>query len=568
MSGAVEVSTPLKTLTEHYRTAARRFLQTAIVVDDLAFLGPVTLVPSEALTPPSGSVLTGGAPPPNVMLEQGTNPPAAGLNAKVLSDAFLREDMICGLYKPTSGEDMVDRTIRAARRSDIVIVDWNLEPGSSRSAKDIILGLLKSDRAERGRLRLIAVYTSQAGRPESAQELLAEIEADHLLKGRLTLDGSVLVGTDTRVVFLNKRGALTGPDADAVSEEALPPRLVEEFSLLGQGLLASFALSSIAAVRRGAHHLLALYGRDLDASFVAHRCGIRHPEDAGTFATDLIASELRNLIEIDDVAEHCLGADVVGAWVESLIATGHAFQSDDAEIPNNVVRDFVMNGATSVADSANKHHLHGKSNKQAKKPITAGRLARAFYATAKEAKVGTGSLSRLSTFQREARRSHFPAAWRPMLSLGTVVQGSRPAEGVPGPILVCVQPRCDSVRLPDVAAFPFQTVTVGDDHFNLVLCDIDNAETQAWVNLKPRDARMLCFKADPIRAVVLATQDSEGLYVFRDADDQPYTWLGDLKEMKAQLWASELGSRVNAVGIEEFEWLRWAGERKFKRDWT
>jgi hypothetical protein len=110
--------------------------------------------------------------------------------------------------------------------------------------------------------------------------------------------------------------------------------------------------------------------------------------------------------------------------------------------------------------------------------------------------------------------------------------------------------------------------TVGNNDFNLVLRDIDDEEMAAWVNLKPRDATMLHFKADPNRAVVLATRASGGSYVFSAADGQFYTWLGDLKEMKAQLWANELGARVNAVGIEEFEWLRWAGERKLKRDWT
>jgi hypothetical protein len=80
---------------------------------------------------------------------------------------------------------------------------------------------------------------------------------------------------------------------------------------------------------------------------------------------------------------------------------------------------------------------------------------------------------------------------------------------------------------------------------------------------------MIHFSPDTARQAVLGTRDEEtGRYLFRDIDGLTYAWLGDLKDMKAQRWAGELGSRVQIVGLDEFEWLRWAAERKLRRNWA
>lgn len=599
-------------LDSHYVDGVRRFLQTAIVIDDQAEFAPVPRpIASAPIAAPTGSLLKRAA---EAAVEPANDPVASaglvasagasaaaeaalprfadrpfddaeqapatapheedeqdgrvGLNAKVLSEAFLSKNMICGLYRPAAGDNMVQSTTGAARQADIVVVDWHLEEGSSRAAKDIILSLLKADAEENGRLRLVAVYTSQPGRADMAADLLQEIEGQPSLKGRLRAEGPALVGSDTRIVFINKRGSAPSADLDEVLEANLPERLVGEFAKLSDGLLATFAISAVAAVRRGAHHVLALYTEDLDGAYVGHRSALPYPDDAISFAADLISSELRNLIELDDTADRNLKAEVVDAWLARLADGGHTFRTDKAEIPAAEVKKFIAGGSKAVEKSENKHHAHGDAAAKAPEAdrVSCGALPRIFYKDADTAKQATRLLARLATFQRErVGRARLPEHWRPTLTLGSVVQ-ALPAGGAPE-LLLCMQPRCDSVRLKKAFAFPFQTIDSASTNFNIALRDIGGESREAWVNLKPRDTRMLTFTPEAATKTVRAVLEND-LLIFTDDGGNKYAWLGDLKDMKAQKWAGDLGGRVLGVGLDDFEWLRIASERQIGRNWT
>lgn len=596
----------------HYLSGVRRFLQTAIVIDDQAEFAPVTRpIASAPIPPPTGSLLKraaevaaveaaaaesehdgveaagaeaaveapqpqpaehppgdNGEAPADAPPEENDPDGQVGLNAKVLSEAFLSKNMICGLYRPAAGDNMVESSTGAARQADIVVVDWHLEEGSSRAAKEIILSLLKADAAENGRLRLVAVYTSQPGRADMAADLLKAIDAEPALKGRLRADGPALIGSDTRIVFINKRGSAQSADLDEVLEADLPGRLMEEFAKLSDGLLATFAISAVAAIRRGAHHVLALYAKELDGAYVAHRSALPDPDDAISFASDLISSELKNLMELDDTAARNLKAEVVDAWLARLSGAGHTFRTDRAEIPAAEVKKFIQGGSKAVGKSANKHHAHGKPATKAADAdrVSCGALPRIFYPDAASATEATRLLARLATFQRERiGRARLPDHWRPTLTLGCVVQ-VLPVGAAPE-LLLCMQPRCDSVRLKKAFAFPFQTIDTARDDFNIALKDVVGDPREAWVNLKPRDSRMVTFSQDAATHTVRATPD-DGLLVFTDDAGAKYAWLGDLKEMKAQKWAGDLGQRVLGVGLDDLEWLRTASERQINKNWT
>jgi hypothetical protein len=562
-------------LKRHYADSARRFLQTAIVIDDQAYFGPTvtTVVPS--LQAPTGSALVSSEPSSDstvaVTVEASVGDHQAGsLNAKVLTQAFMSKDMICGLYRPEPGESMVDHTAGAAKLADIVVVDWFLESGSSRSAKDIVIRLLGEDRAENGRLRLVAVYTSQPGRAAIAEELLQEIEAKETLKGLLRRDGPVLEGVDTRIVVLNKRGTPPSADLEEVTEESLPDRLISEFACLSQGLLASFALSAVAAVRKGAHHVLTLYSSDIDGAFIGHRVGIQHPDDAKAFALDMLVSELRNLIELENVPEAQLGAGIIDAWVDKKVAEGYKFRGDVAEVKAVDVRTFITGGSDAVKAALPRQHLHGDVEKPAPEQnrVSVGKISRIFYPDKESARGGVQKLARLTTFQREPGRTRIPNDWLPMLTLGTLIQ--EVAEGKADKdlaVLLCMQPRCDSVRLKESISFPMQKVSMGGNTFNIVIQDAQKHIKDAWVSLKPMDTTMIEFQPDHTRQGVLGLRDGER-YLFNDASGRSWMWLGDLKEMKAQRWAIDLGSRILGIGLDDMELLRLAGDGKVKSNWA
>lgn len=573
---------------EHCRKGARRFVQTAIVIDNEAVLEPLgtskTADEPRRATRQPGSVLLRDSPPVQVAGEPGDSsriesPPAAAdsgraspapeqashkLYAKELTDAFFAQQIICGIYKPVPGEEMVALSTEAALHADLVIVDWYLERHSSQVAKELILSILKTDLPKNGRLRLIAVYTSQPGLSMMAREMLDAVEADIKLRECLALagDGRSLSGTDTRICFFNKPNTIGSSDTDVVSERELPNRLVCEFACITEGVLATFAVDAVASVRRSAHHIVAVFRKELDGAYVGHRCALPNPDDAKEYAADLVASEIRNVIGMDEVAERCMDAQVLVTWVDHIAANGQVFTDHrGAKAEPDLVKKFIRGGASTVDNSHHEQRsTEGKPNVSKNKAITPGTVSDIFFQDADEAKRRNLEFARLATFKREAQgRNSSPGTWRPTLTLGSVLkvvrQNVEAYADLPTDYLICVQPRCDGVRLDGPTTFPFQTAKPESNKFNLVVRDGEGDGTELLVSYKPRDAVLVKFAPVPDHRTVRAEPVDEN-FVFVDVRQRRFVWLGDIKDLKAQRDASELAARMHSVGIDDFEWLR------------
>ncbi|MNS14094.1 hypothetical protein D3C72_457020 [compost metagenome] len=571
----------------HCQDGMKRFVQTALVIDNEANLGPVGS-PNEDETPRratrvQGGILgTGEARADDSGYMSGSDPSQTNgedtshtLNAKLLTDAFLTQSVICGLYKPSPSEEMVRMSTDAALHADLVVIDWYLDDSkNSVKAKEIIANILKDDLRQRGRLRLIAVYTSQPRRLGIAAEVFDYLSKVSELTSRFSLspDGYSIMSADTRICFLNKPQTI-GPDIEIVSEADLPARLIEEFATLTSGILPTFALNSLASVRRAAHHIVAVFSKHLDGAFLSHRCVLPHPEDANEFAFDLIADQLRTIISVDLYTGASISAEVLETWVDDEQTRGHLFTDHiEAVAPPDLVKQFIRHGGNRV-DKPEGQHVKGDPNRtiSRKKAINKVTLPRIFYSGYLEAWNRSKQFARLVTLKREANGfTVFPSEWRPILSLGSVLkvlpQGldyeETPQDAIDAPYLFCVQPRCDSVRLKVKTGFPFQSVTASTKSgFNIVIRDDDEFGNELMIELKPRDTRMISFVPDPSTETVRGEWNAELKgYVFTDVHYRKFLWLGDVKDLKAQGDASQLAARVHSVGIDDFEWLRMASD--------
>jgi hypothetical protein len=479
------------------------------------------------------------------------------LRAKDLTDAFNKFAVICGVYRPGAGENLADVFTAAAQHADIVIIDWYLEPHTSQQAKEIIRRILKNDFEEHGRLRLIAVFTSQPGVSSLAGELLKAVEQEDSLKGKFHVDEAThtINSTDTRICFLNKADVTEAADADIVQERDLPERLLQEFASLTEGVLSTYAVNSIAAVRRATHNILSVFSRSLDGAYVSHRCGLLHPDDAKEFARELIASEIATVVGMAEQADQCVSSDVIELWVDHIAAGGRRFSNGQAQLAADSVKAVVRSGVGEI----NQVSINPK------------KLTQLFYDSPEEAWRRNSDFSRLSTFKTEAKgRSRFPKAWVPVLSLGSVLKIPRvrpvtreihDAYGlIEADYLVCVQPRCDSVRLIPPTAFPFQLAKFSGKPFNLVVLEQEGCSHELLVSYKPRDAVMVTFIPDADRGTVVARRDEHNNFIFSDQDGRQFIWVGDIKDLKAQRDASEVAYSVHRVGVDDFEWLRLMGK--------
>jgi hypothetical protein len=590
----------LTTFREHCIKGAKAFVQTAIIIDNqavyddesvfpqqaepkTAFMKPVRLLKEQAANDENAQPIQPDVQQPELgkpssygqddEIQPGTNSSTAAsirdresaetvrqphdLRAKDLTDAFNKFAVICGVYRPGLGENLAEVFTAAAQHADIVIIDWYLEPHTSQQAKEIIRKILKNDVGENGRLRLIAVFTSQPGISTLASELLKAVEQDDSLKNRFQVDEAThtINSPDTRICFLNKADVTESADVDIVLERDLPERLLQEFAWLTEGVLATYAVNSIAAVRRATHNILSVFTRSLDGAYVSHRCGLHHPDDAKEFARELISSEIANVIGMAEQADQCVSAEVIEMWVDHIAAQGRKFSNGRVELATDSVKAVVRSGISEIS----------------KLSINAKNLTQVFYDSPEEARRRNMDFSRLSTFKTEAKgRSRFPKDWAPVLSLGSVLRIPRvrplPKEIndayclIEADYLVCVQPRCDSVRLTLPTAFPFQLARFSDKPFNLIAQEQENCARELLVSYKPRDTVMVTFVPDARRGTVLAQRDENSDFIFFDHNGRRFSWVGDIRDLKAQRDASEVAYSVHRVGVDDFEWLRLMGK--------
>ncbi len=170
--------------------------------------------------------------------------------------------------------------------------------------------------------------------------------------------------------------------------------------------------------------------------------------------------------------------------------------------------------------------------------------------------------SRLCSLKREAFGLRKPVDdWIPRLTLGTILQ-VRISGG--DQFLLCLQPRCDSVRLEKdkVWNFPFLILQNANSKLNVVIkCfgqDDKAIDKKLFYDPKPRNQIVYSFKSitgDAIEAI-----EEDGKFTFDDeghgGDKTKFIWVADLQDSIAQRIADELSARVGSVGFDEYEWLR------------
>lgn len=218
---------------------AQRFLQTAVVVDDEAYM-PL----AGGDRPQAGLVAPDRRTRASSRDSQGSvdRDSIHTLNAAPVMDAFSALGVICGVVGPT------DSAMETMRQADIVILDWLLKDSKPQHALKLIRDLLTGE-ADRHSLRLLAIYTGEAGLEEVSAEVSKELmEAG--LDPEVDENKTTISYRHGCVVLYAKSGVNLAEHlkSRSVAEEDLPAKLVGDFASMTAGLLPAIALTSLAAV--------------------------------------------------------------------------------------------------------------------------------------------------------------------------------------------------------------------------------------------------------------------------------------------------------------------------------
>lgn len=542
----------------------KSFLRTAILIDDEAFVDREVAPPQEPLVEPTflGPVAaeasqveqrTSAGP---AVADEKTEKVSGGerssdVDLKPLADAFLDQRIICAVLKPAQEDEddaIVQRAVAACTNADIVILDWFLRKGNADLSQRALIDLLRQDREQNGRKRLVIVYTSATPLIDRRSDLEGRLGAEgYEIERPEGLHPTLKVGS-TRIVFVEKSW---GKEGTKVAD--LPVLAITEFAKEAQGLMPAFAMSAVASLRDGTHHILSLFRSNLDPALLGHRMVLQELSDTREFLLSVLLLQMKGFLTRNAELDKVLSPATISAWFDHHAQGALSTFLDENEIS-------AANAKASLIEGDAKTKVQGSEKVRL--------LHRGLYLTEGDADVieqeRTFELARLSSLAREAEGfTPSPPGWFPHLTIGSIVW-MRDENAEAGTYMLCTQPICDTVRLPKDTFFSFTTLTPtgqGENFWLVVRNDEQHVKLRMNLLTTASTRHFAGFKPDSVTKKIIAHLEAEtGKFVFEDNNGTKYTWIADLDQLKAQRAASEMASALGRVGLDEYEWLRRGGK--------
>ncbi len=537
------------TLTTHTTMAeqiAGEFLQSVVLVDDEAEFASWHSAEDDAVDP--------NAMNPRRSRKPALKPPgphANRLDARLVADGFAEKGIVCAILQPRRDEEeeVTARTLTVARRADVLVLDWDFYGDNGRDALELLLAVLQHDKRDH-RSRLIAIYTAAPSLRAIAAQVHDKLRSVYgrraaTRKGAFRVDtavGRVVVyakpDTGMRVTMRESRRRV-------VAYERLPEIIVREFAEWTQGLVSNTALKAVAAVRTNTHQLLRKLSPELDPGYLWHRALQSDPADAEEHLVSIIASEFRSILDDTDVRSAAglpairewLGRRPLDDYAPRFDAPSHRSAADLLDL-----LEFGTAGDTEESKRLIQRFSSLRADKAHKKSIAA------FATSAPAALRANEEFAALTSLRTQYRRP------LPRLALGTIISRGR---GANRRYWVCLQPRCDSVRIHGGVPFPMLPLEPALDAAFQVLLPGNGRRRSIRLALKakPRRLEMIQFSALSPTGCVTADVGNRG-FTFVDSKRNVYRWEGELKFEPAQRVAEILAREFSRVGLTESEWLR------------
>ncbi|MFW2341070.1 response regulator receiver domain [Brevundimonas sp.] len=555
--------------------AAQRFLQTIVIVDNRAMYGAPTLPePTDTLEDPDDLDTINEAAPEL----SPTKASDAPLNAQAVSEAFASEGLVCSILKPTAENPLSGPAITASERADLLVLDWEMED-SGELASAIARGLLAKDAAEGGKLRLIAIYTGRAPLSDVRSSFKRRYDdlnrnpdsAGHAPELDMTGDGLSVGAGHARIIFISKnKAAPHDPEAQySVPEDELPKYLTSEFAAFAGGLLPNATLAGIAELRRKTHRMLARFDKSLDGPILTNRALNSEKGEAEEIVGNLILAELDGQVPLGRIATEYLGKDSVRAFLKAKIEGGHQptfmKDADGKQLePLNLDQTcaLIENGLSAFSDKVLEAQAKSVDDdlEPYKKKVSAS-LHKRLYGLLGTVKSGRDAHHRFAIVSMMRRDITGVESWAdtdpPAVKLGTIIARE-------GKYWVCLTPLCDCVRLtPGSAGLLFTQLHGDGSSFEFVVPKDRKAKAVAKLRTRTKEMQLVTLNfSNVVKGQVVATiqNDNAVFSAWPLGGDQSqvneYSWVGELKPMRAQQLVQNFAANMGRVGLDENEWHR------------
>lgn len=538
---------------------AKQFLHTIVFVDEKAYFNkkeqpePLT-TPGRGVEPVEVTTLS------NVNTQQ-----THDLDAKEVMDTFASQGMICTVLKPDESENTLGKAIEAAKRADALILDWDIYNDNGNKALEIIQGVVKDDQEHCPRLRLILIYSGEPGIITISEKVRKCLDPKYKQADDFTFTRGHL-----RIAIFSKEHTKVGDTYEhrVIPIKGLPDQLAEEMAHITAGILSNVALKSMSVLRDNTHLLLGNIGKDIDAAYLAHRALLPFPDDAMDHSVEIIASEIYSILDSYHVGDVASFVEIKKYLIENMNEPSfklkylNKFTGDDETLNLNEenIDDLLVKGFEIARRKIKYPAIDGKKEKIPSDSYK--NLTMTFCLNREDSDIINSKFAILTSQKNHySRLDHKPA-----LTLGTIVKKDLSPENPDEKYQywLCIQPRCDCVRITTSRKFlflPLQKIENGQ--FNLII-KVDHA---SFLKLKiiNKNYEIKYFEFSPIEGtqnLVLATQDN-GAFYFKSSTNERFLWISELKNEHAQRISNNVAANLARVGLNESEWLRrWGSEKE------
>ena len=265
----------------------------------------------------------------------------------------------------------------------------------------------------------------------------------------------------------------------------------------------------------------------------------RSLRDAGQHMVEQITSELHGIMEdaVGGRKPTPTGIDAIQLWLADRFGDGQVVFGPNKEMSLPEVLEMLAHG---VEEKPGPLRTAGKDHDI---------LSRGFSGGDGDSRELDRRLASVMSFRQVLEGT------LPQLSMGTVV---RPVGAETEATLLCVTPRCDSVRLKGPLSFLFLPLSdPKSDTPQLVVPTQDDEHRRMTISMNPSLWRIKDFLPDPEQERVLATGgEPSQAFTFKDVSGGEYRWVGELKAEFAQSIAQAIAERMSRMPLNKSEWLR------------
>ncbi len=522
------------------KSIVKEFLHTAVIIDDRAFTAQKETLPEKTVTPTRLNRTNKSVK----VIKKLPNPYSFhSLDAQKLISSFASKGLICSVLCPSvveAIEEESNNTILAATNSDIVIIDWQIHHHhDGEIALKIIKEILENDSVP-DRLRFICIYTGSNDMATKISDTVkSEIfEQQHL---EFTLDKNNLIfKTNSVVISLIAKKETPLPVNYrhlVVSEEQLPEKIIEIFTKQYSGLVSNMTMKALSAIRDNSQKLLAKFSKELDSAFLTHRATISKQIDAENHLIQFICSEITSILSNDSLIEPWIDKKTIEMWYNNKIAEDKEFDYENVQIK----RDIILNCLHSGIANTTIENLGNKKKDKLYQKLT--QLLSNIYNDNLDLE-----FARLSLYKTRYKRK------RPFLNTGTIIQNLKTKK-----YWVCIQPKCDCVRLEDSKHFPLLPLLKElktTSRISLPTFEIGNTNRFWFIPTIPSYCEMYEFKSALQNKDLIYSKRQKDNWIFLTKNRVQFKFIVELKDEFAQDILNKYASIHSRVGTNPSEWLR------------